>query len=137
MAAIPNAVISLAFWSAVVLHRYSMQQINQTRLSTFLRPWRDLLLIVIRDPALKNAGPLSRSTDANHVINLRLGHSQRAWDLNTDIQNELCDSGRCIEPHAGRLELHAFASARTWIESDSDTAAFRLQDQFSHLESVG
>jgi hypothetical protein len=33
--AIPDAVISLAFWSAVVLHRFSMQQINQPHLSPF------------------------------------------------------------------------------------------------------
>jgi hypothetical protein len=35
VAAIPDAIISLAFWSAVVLHRFSTQQINPAHLSNF------------------------------------------------------------------------------------------------------
>ena len=35
VAANPDTVISLAFWSAVVLHRFSMQQINPAHLSSF------------------------------------------------------------------------------------------------------
>ena len=36
VAAIRNPAISLAFWSAVVLHRFSMQQINLAHLSPFM-----------------------------------------------------------------------------------------------------
>jgi hypothetical protein len=97
------------------------------------------LRLLVQESALQLRGPSARLASLDD----KLGAPSRfiaivpTVILSADIQNELCDSGRCIEPHAGRLELHAFAFARTWIESDSDTAAFRLQDQFSHLEPVG